>query len=328
MSSQEYDASKADQPSTQSDDRLLSGKILDRVFKAIVSTCGIGILVVLSAIAIFLLLQAWPLVGGDPVKVMRVFRDFTAGHANNFWQYVGPLLFGTVLMASLALFFSFFVSIGIALFISHYAPKRLATLLSGVVDLLAAIPSVVYGLWGALVLVPAVFSFWDFLAHILGWIPLFAGPVGRPARSAATVGLVLGVMILPIITSMARDIFQQTPRLQQEGALALGATRWEMIKLAVLPFARSGIVSASMLGLGRALGETMAVLMILSPGMTYSLNLLQASRHQTIAANIAAQYPEANGLGVSALIATGLVLFLISFLVNVAARKIVGKAGA
>ena len=120
----------------------------------------------------------------------------------------------------------------------------------------------------------------------------------------------------------------QTPRLQQEAALALGATKWEMIKLAVLPFGKSGVVSASMLGLGRALGETMAVLMILSPGLHYSFKILQASQNQTIAANIAAQYPEANSLGVSTLIGTGLVLFLITFVVNFIARKITQKVSA
>ena len=134
-------------------------------------------------------------------------------------------------------------------------------------------------------------------------------------------------MILPIITSMSRDIFLQTPRLQEEAALALGATKWEMVKLAVLPFGKSGVVSASMLGLGRALGETMAVLMILSPGLNYSIKLLQASQNQTIAA-IAAQYPEANDLGVSVLIGTGLVLFLITFVVNFIARKLTEKASA
>ena len=160
------------------------------------------------------------------------------------------------------------------------------------------------------------------------WIPLFAGPAANPSRTVATVAVVLAVMILPIITSMSRDIFLQTPRLQEEAALALGATKWEMVKLAVLPFGKSGVVSASMLGLGRALGETMAVLMILSPGLNYSIKLLQASQNQTIAANIAAQYPEANDLGVSVLIGTGLVLFLITFVVNFIARKLTEKASA
>ena len=146
------------------------------------------------------------------------------------------------------------------------------------VDLLAAIPSVIYGLWGGLVLVPAIYPFWNWLSKTFGWIPIFAGPAANPSRTVATVSVVLAVMILPIITSMSRDIFLQTPRLQEEAALALGATRWEMVKLAVLPFGKSGVVSASMLGLGRALGETMAVLMILSPGLNYSFKLLQASQ--------------------------------------------------
>ena len=137
--------------------------------------------------------------------------------------------------------------------------------------------------------------------------------------------LVLAVMILPIITSMSRDVFVRAPRLQQEAALALGATKWEMIKLAVLPFGRSGVVSASMLGLGRALGETMAVLMILSPGRTFSWHLLLAAQHQTIAANIAAQFAESDNMGVSVLIASGLVLFIITFVVNFVARKLTDK---
>lgn len=304
------------------------GHVADRVFKNAAAACGMIILLVLTAVAVFLLFRAWPLIGGNKDQVSKVFSDFTGGKAHDFWEYVIPLVFGTVLISALALAVAFFVAIGIALFISHYAPKKIVPLLSGVVDLLAAIPSVIYGLWGGLVLVPAVYPLWEWVSRVFGWIPIFAGPVAMPSRSSASVSLVLAIMILPIITSIARDIFQQTPRLQQEGALALGATKWEMIKLAVLPFAKSGIVSASMLGLGRALGETMAVLMILSPGFTFKFNILQASQNQTIAANIAAQYPEANGLGVSALIATGLVLFVISFAVNLIARKITDRVGA
>lgn len=304
------------------------GKTADKVFKGIAYGCGFLILVVLAAVFLFLLFRALPLITGDQGANTETIESFTGGKAHNFFQYVGPLLFGTVLVSALALIIAFFVSIGIALFISHYAPRKLATALSYVVDLLAAIPSVIYGLWGGLVLVPAIGPFWNWVAKYLGWIPLFQGPAANPARTVATVSVVLAVMILPIITSMSRDIFQQTPRLQEEAALALGATKWEMIKLAVLPFGRSGIVSASMLGLGRALGETMAVLMILSPGLHYSFKLLQASQNQTIAANIAAQYPEANNLGVSTLIATGLVLFLITFVVNFIARKITEKVTA
>lgn len=301
---------------------------LDHIFKYVACICGILILLILAAVAIFLLFRATPLIFADRNQLSSVYADFTGGRSHNFLSYVIPLIFGTVLMSALALCFAFFVAIGIALFISHYAPKKIVPFLSSVVDLLAAIPSVIYGLWGGLVLVPAMYPFWDWISRFLSWIPLFAGPVANPSRCAATVSLVLAVMILPIITSMARDIFQQAPRLQQEGALALGATKWEMIKLAVLPFAKSGIVSASMLGLGRALGETMAVLMILSPGFTFGINIFKASQNQTIAANIAAQYPEANGLGVSALIGTGLVLFVISFVVNFVARKIAVNTSA
>lgn len=306
----------------------MSGRRADKIFKGIAYGCGILILVVLAAVTLFLLFRAWPVFGSDQEKVSSVISKFTGGKIDGFWGYVGPLLFGTVLVAALALLIAFFVSIGIAIFISHYAPKKLAAVLSYIVDLLAAIPSVIYGLWGGLVLVPAIYPFWNWVATYLGWIPIFSGPAANPSRTVATVAVVLAIMILPIITSISRDIFLQTPRLQEEAALALGATKWEMIKLAVIPFGKSGVISASMLGLGRALGETMAVLMILSPGLKYSFSLLKASQNQTIAANIAAQYPEANDLGVSVLIATGLVLFVLTFLVNLIARKITEKASA
>lgn len=309
-------------------DQPVGGKSADKIFKWVAFACGALILVVLAAVFLFLFFRAWPLIGGDQNANKATIESFTGSKAHNFWQYVGPLAFGTILVAALALLIAFFISVGIALFISQYAPKGLATALSTIVDLLAAIPSVIYGLWGGIVLVPAIYPFWNWVAKYLGWIPLFKGPAANPARTVATVAVVLAVMILPIITSMARDVYLQTPRLQQEAALALGATKWEMIKLAVLPFGKSGVVSASMLGLGRALGETMAVLMILSPGLHYSFKILQASQNQTIAANIAAQYPEANSLGVSTLIGTGLVLFLITFVVNFIARKITQKVSA
>lgn len=308
--------------------RSASGKTADKVFKAIAYVAGGLILVALAAVAIFLLIRAMPMITGDQQANEATISSFTGGRAHNFWQYVGPLVFGTILVSALALLISYPVAVGIALFISHYAPKQLSTVLSYVVDLLAAIPSVIYGLWGGLVLVPHIGGFWNGVSRILGWIPLFQGPAANPPRTVATVAVVLAVMILPIITSVSRDIFMQTPRLQQDAALAMGATKWEMIKLAVLPFGRSGVIAASMLGLGRALGETMAVLMILSPGLSYSFKLLQASQNQTIAANIAAQFPEANDLGVSTLIATGLVLFVITFIVNYAARQITDRARA
>ena len=217
------------------------------------------------------------------------------------------------------------LAVAVALFISHFAPPRLAQTLGYLVDLLAAVPSLIYGLWGASVLGPASVGLSTWLNEWFGWLPFFAGPVSATGRTMLTAGLVLAVMILPIITAVSREVFLQTPKLHEEAALALGATRWEMIRMAVLPFGRSGIISGSMLGLGRALGETMAVLMILSPGFLYSFRLLEAGQQQTIAANIAAQFPEANPLGVSALIATGLALFVITLVVNMAARAIVAR---
>ncbi|WP_416517701.1 phosphate ABC transporter permease subunit PstC [Bifidobacterium asteroides] len=307
---------------------LNKAKRVDRIFKACATGAGILILLALAAVTLFLILRAFPAFTGDSDSRTQAILSLSGGRASSFLGYVGPLVFGTILIAGLALLLAFPVSLGIALFIGYYAPNRLSTLLSTVIDLLAAVPSVIYGLWGALVLVPNITGFWRWVSVHLGWIPLFTGPAAAPARSVATVALVLAVMILPIITSVTRDILIQAPRLQQEAALALGATKWEMIRLAVLPFGRSGIISASMLGLGRALGETMAVLMILSPGFSYSLRLLQASKSQTIAANIAAQFPEADSQGVALLVATGLVLFIITFIVNYLARRITAKAGA
>ncbi|MFI2753121.1 phosphate ABC transporter permease subunit PstC [Cellulomonas sp. P22] len=294
-----------------------------RVFRWTATAAAVLILVVLFAVAVFLLLRAWPALQADPSELAAHAAWFPAD--TSLLGFVGPLVFGTLLVSALALAMAAPVAIGIALFISHYAPRRLANALGYAVDLLAAIPSVVYGLWGVVVLAPWLAPAWTWLSDTFSWIPFFAGPASQPPRVVLTVAVVLAVMILPIITAVTREVFLQTPRLHEEAALALGATRWEMVRTAVLPFARSGIASASMLGLGRALGETMAVLMILSPGMLYSFKLLVAGQQQTIAANIAAQFPEANPLGVSTLIATGLALFVITLAVNMTARAIVAR---
>jgi phosphate transport system permease protein len=296
---------------------------LSRVFRWVATGAGILILALLAAVAVFLLVQALPALGATPEELAAAVPRFPAGAS--LLSYVGPLIFGTLLAAVLALVAATFVAIGIALFISHYAPRRFSSLVGYVVDLLAAVPSVVYGLWGYLVLAPAVTPVWDFLNRWFGWIPIWSGEVSSTGRSLSTVALVLAVMILPIITAVSREVFLQTPKLHEEAALALGATRWEMVRTAVLPFGRSGVISAAMLGLGRALGETMAVLMILSPGLTFSLHTLEAGRHQTIAASIAADFPEASGLAVNMLVATGLVLFVITLAVNMSARAIVAR---
>ncbi len=298
---------------------------LDRGFRYLAQWAGILILAVLASVAIFLLIEAWPALK-DPNLAAEVPWIPAGG---NLWSVVGPLIFGTILAAVVSLVLAVPVAIGIALFISHYAPRRMASVLGYVVDLLAAIPSVVYGLWGVLVLAPKVQPVWQFLVDYFGWIPLFAGDANgnasNPPRVLMTTAIVLAVMILPIITAVSREVFLQTPRLHEEAALALGATRWELVRMAVLPFGRSGVTSAAMLGLGRALGETMAVLMILSPGLLYSFKLLVASQQQTIAGNIAARFNDANDIGRSTLIATGLALFLITLLVNLAARAIIAR---
>lgn len=292
----------------------------NKVFAGLASGAGWAILVTLAAVALFLVLRAAPAFTASEEELSGegIMRGY------GFWGYVGPLLFGTVLSSALALVIAVPLSIGIALFISHYAPRRLAQGLGYIVDLLAAIPSVIFGLWGARWLMGVVDPVFAWLSDTLGFLPFFQDYL-PPARNIMTASLVLAVMILPIITATIREVFLQTPRLHEEASLALGATRWEMVQQAVLPFARSGIISASMLGLGRALGETMAVLMILSPGFLVNFNLLMPGQHQTIAANIANQFPEAAGLGVNVLIATGLMLFIITFLVNMAARAIIAR---
>lgn len=292
------------------------GRLGDKVFSKASVVAGSLILAVLAAVAIFLIAQSIPAFIADPALI---------NEGDGFWAYVIPLVFGTVWAAALALLIAVPFAIGIALFISHFAPRKLAQGLGYIIDLLAAVPSVVFGLWGITVLAPAVQPFYTWLVDNLGWFPLFAGPVSGTGRSILTVAIVLAVMILPIITAITREIFLQTPVLHEEAALALGATRWEMIQTAVLPFARPGIISATMLGLGRALGETMAVAMVLSPSVIISFALLQSQNPTTIAANIALNFPEAHDLGVNVLIATGLILFLITLLVNSLARMVINR---
>jgi len=292
----------------------------DRVFSGSTVVAGSLILVVLAAVAIFLAAQSIP-------AFLAPAGDLP-NDAPNFWVYVWPLVFGTVWAAFLALLFALPISLGVALFISHYAPRRIAQGLGYIVDLLAAVPSVVFGLWGVTVLAPMLQPFYEWLNTNAGWFPLFGGDVSGTGRTILTVAIVLAVMVLPIMTAVCREIFLQTPKLHEEAALALGATRWEMIKMAVLPFARPGIISAAMLGLGRALGETLAVAMVLSPAVVVSFLLLTNQNSNTIAANIANQFPEAAGIGVNTLIASGLVLFVITFIVNAIARYAVNRRKA
>jgi len=300
----------------------------DRIFFGFSVGSAISIMVILAGVALFLIIQAVPAIVADWPSNGDLNEGPTAGFAN-FWTYVGPLIWGTLFASAIALVIGAPIAIGIALFISHYAPRRLAGALGYLVDLLAAVPSIVFGLWGIIVIRPFLLPLSDWLNTYLGWIPLFGGNVSTTGSTILAGGVVLAVMILPIITSISREIFLQTPRLHEEAALALGATKWEMIRLAVFPYGRSGVISATLLGLGRALGETMAIALIISPAILVSVRMLtEGENSQTIAANIALNFPIATTLQREALIGTGLLLFVISLAVNMLARVIAGRAGA
>ena len=289
----------------------------DRWFSGTALAAGAMILVTLAAVAIFLIIQSIPGLSATSEEASIL--------TTNFWDYVWPLAFGTIWASLLALLMAVPLSVAVALFISHYAPRRLAQGLGYIVDLLAAVPSVVFGLWGILVLAPAVQPVYAWFTENMGWFPLFAGEVSATGRTIFTAAIVLAVMVVPIITAICREIFLQTPVLHEEAALALGATRWEMIRMAVFPFGRSGIVSAAMLGLGRALGETMAVALVLSASGVITFQLFTSTNPSTIPANIALTFPEAYGTNINVLIATGLILFIVTFAVNALARWIVSR---
>lgn len=287
----------------------------DLVFAGLARAAGVLIVVALAGVALFLTLEGAPAVTAPAERI----------GADNIIVYVWPLLFGTLLAATVAIAVAAPLSIALALVISHYAPRRMARTIGWLVDLLAAVPSVVYGLWGIEFFGPRLAPAYAWLAEHLGWLPFFEGPASATGRTILTASLVLAIMALPIITAICREIFAQTPTLHQEAALALGATRWEMIRMTVFPYARSGIISAIMLGLGRALGETMAVAMVLSATGVVSFNLISSVNPSTIAANIALGFPEASGVKVNVLIFSGLVLFVVTFVVNFLGRLIAAR---
>ena len=289
----------------------------DRIFSNAAVIAGVAVLALLAGVAIFLIADSIP-------AVTAKTADLPDG--KTLVDYIAPLAFGTILAAVVAVVLAVPLAVAVALFISHVAPRRIALSLAYVVDLLAAIPSIVYGLWGIFVLGPAMVPILDWLVAHLSWIPFFAGPASVTGRTMLTAGLVLALMILPIVSAVAREVFSQTPRRLEEGALALGATRWEMIRMSVLPFGKSAVISGSMLGLGRALGETMAVVIILSASGIVTFNLVSQENPTPIAANIALKFPESSGVDVNALIASGLVLFGITLVVNMIARLIISRS--
>ncbi|MFF2653816.1 phosphate ABC transporter permease subunit PstC [Streptomyces sp. NPDC058045] len=312
-------ADTADEPPAPA--RPGPGRLGDRLFLAASRGSGILLLALMVAIAGFLAYRSSLILSRNQGDFFTTFEWNTNVNPPTFG--IAVLVFGTVVSAVIAMALAVPVSVGIALFLTHYAPRRVSGPIAYVIDLLAAVPSIVYGLWGALVLVPHLNGLFGWLDRFFGWTGVFSWDGGAP-RSLLTVGILLAVMILPVITNVSREVFRQVPQSHEEAALALGATRWEVIRTAVLPFGRSGVISASMLGLGRALGETMAVATVLSPVLTIDASLLNPGG-ATIAQNIASKFGEATESGRDALIASGLVLFVITLLVNGAARLIIAR---
>jgi phosphate transport system permease protein len=297
----------------------------DRIFSSIASAAGSTIVIAIVLIAVFLLIRAIPSLRANHVNFFTS-NEFDTSDATKLAFGIHDLLMVTLLSSITALLLAVPVAVGIAVFLTQYAPARLARPFAAMVDLLAAVPSIIFGLWGIFVLAPKLEPLAEFLNRNLGWIFLFKqGNVSLVGGGTIfTAGIVLSVMILPIITSVAREAFRQTPRIQMEAAQALGATRWEVVRMTVLPYGRSGVVAASMLGLGRALGETVAVLIILRAAARPG-NWSLFDGGYTFASKIASAASEfSEPLPTGAYISAGFALFVVTFVVNAAARAIAG----
>ena len=297
----------------------------DRVFRSLSKGAGILVLVIMAAIAAFLIWKSIPGLQANTENFFTFEEWFPDDDPSRFG--IAALAFGTLVSAVIAMALAVPVGFGIALFIAQYAGRRLADSLRYVVDLLAAVPSIIFGLWGLQWLMPRTVPLMEWLNDHLGFIPLFRNDLGIYTRSIAIASIVLAIMILPTVSAISREVFSQVPIAHIEAALALGATRWEMVRTAVFPFGRPGMISAAMLGLGRALGETIAVALILSATFKINWQITEPGGN-TFAANIALKWNEAGTVGLSALIASGLVLFVITLVVNMAARYIIARRSA
>lgn len=297
----------------------------DRLFKSAAAAAGSTIVVAIVLIAVFLLIKAIPSLRVNTVNFFTSAQFDTASDRKLAFG-IRDLFMVTVLSSVTALALAVPIAVGIAVFVTQYAPNRLSRPFSAIVDLLAAVPSIIFGLWGIAVLAPYLEPIARFLNRNLGWLFLFKqGNVSLAGGGTIfTASIVLAVMILPIVTSVSREVFRQTPLMQIEAAQALGATKWEVVRMTVLPFGRSGVVAASMLGLGRALGETVAVLVILRAGARPGNWSLFDGGH-TFASKIASAAAEfSRPLPTGAYISAGFALFVLTFLVNAAARAIAG----
>jgi phosphate transport system permease protein len=299
--------------------RVDASAFSDKVYEALTAACALVVPALVVAIAIAVFAAAWPAFSKLGLSIITSSDwDVAAGHFG-----AAPAVFGTLVSSAVAIVIATPLAIGIAIFLSEFSPLWLRQPIGFLVDLLAAIPSVVYGLWGIFVLVPLLRQYvMPFLRDTLhlGSTPFFSGPAYGPSMLAA--GIILAIMALPYISSVSREVLMAVPRSQREAALALGATRWEMIRDAVIPYAKSGIIGGIMLGLGRALGETMAVTMVIGNRAEISASLLAPG--YTMASLIANQFSEAtNDLHLSALMAVGAILFVITLIINAIARWLV-----
>jgi phosphate transport system permease protein len=302
-----------------------SGRWGDRVFKSIAIAAGATIIGAIGLMALFLIIRAVPSLLANKANFLTSSAFITTDE-HNLRFGIADLFRVTVLSAIFALLIAVPIAVGIATFLTHYAPRQVARPCGILVDLLAAVPSIVFGLWGIFVLAPVLLPVARWLNENLGWFFLFGkGNVSLAGGGTIfTAGIVLAVMILPIITSVSREVFSLTPKGHVEAAQALGATKWEVVRMTVYPYGRSGMIAGSMLGLGRALGETIAILIILRAAATpghWSLfdgGFTFASKIASAAAEFSAPLPT------GAYIAAGFVLFVLTFIVNGLARLAAG----
>lgn len=303
----------------------------DRAFFGSVTVAGMAVLAVMGAVGIFLTLEAW-----QAISVRGVDFVTTSAWEPDRGEFgIASILLGTVVIALVAVVIALPISMGTALFITEVVPKRLRATLIALVDLMAAVPSVVYGLWGLFLLQGQIVGLSRFINSWFGWFPLFAvsgadprSPLGSTTvytASAFIAGVVVAMMVMPIQCVVMREVFSQVPVGEREGAFALGSTRWGMIRVVSLPFGRGGVIGGTMLGLGRALGETIAVLLIISPRFDINLHILEAGGN-SVSSLIALRYTEASEFGLSALFAAGLALFILTLGVNFVASWFIARS--
>ena len=299
----------------------------DKVFRFVVTSGGFTSLVILGLITIFLLAEGLPVFQDQGIKFVTGF-EWDSGDPDNGIPAkfgIGAMLIGTLVVSFIGLLVALPLAVGAALFLTYYSPQWLKRPLTIVVDLMASIPSVIYGLWGFIVLMPHAI-YWAKLIHkYLDFIPFFEMQAPVFERSPFIAGIVVGIMIIPIIAAISREVFSQVPLDRIQAAYALGATKWTMIKSVVLPFGASGIAGGAMLGLGRAMGETIAIYLVLNIYFVPNFEVL-FSAGGNVASLIVARFGEAGEFELRALMAAGLILFIVTLLVNFLSDRIVKRA--